>query len=149
MLVPNMCEKTCLHILLSLRQYFRGLDLDMHSICIKLNETYLISQYDIAIFACTFKQVTRVCPLQWGYRKRKDFHNAWQLQRKSEKLPVFFPALRHSSSFMTVGVMQLLGLDLACIKCIWRVCAGSVLRVQSNASRESVTASCWYSHQLL
>ena len=50
---------------------------------------------------------------------------------------------------MTVGIMQLLDLDLACIKCIWHVCAGSVLRVQSNASQASVTAMFCYSHQLL
>ena len=48
MLVPYICKKNCMHILLSLQQYFCGLTLKLHSICIKL----------IAIFACTFKRVT-------------------------------------------------------------------------------------------
>ncbi len=91
----------------------------------------------------------QVFPLQWGYRKRKDLHNAWQLQRKSDELPICFPALHHSSSFMTVAIMQLLNLNSACSKCVWRVCADSVLRVLSNASQESVNVRCCYTHQLL
>jgi hypothetical protein len=91
----------------------------------------------------------RVCPLQWGYRKRKDLHNAWQLQRKSDKLPICFPALRHSSSFIIVAIMQLFNLELACIKCVWHVCADSVLRILANASQDSVNVSFCYIHQLL
>ncbi len=88
----------------------------------------------------------RVCPLQWGYRKRKDLHNAWQLQQKSAELPISFPALHHSSLFMTVVIMQLLNLDLACTKCFSGICECQVLLYPSvaltrhqYASRDQVT----------